>query len=411
MDHYAKEMVPVSLSAAARRLVRVFRPTIQKKTQVERQVDHLKTFVTYEPSGGRPPVENMNLCALRITWIIPDFTPGAGGHMTIFRIASYLERFGHDVRFLIQNPSVHKTGGAALETINKHFQPFSGSVELFSGVTPHAEGDALIATDRFTCYPARAMERFTRKFYFVQDYESAFYPAGTEALLTEATYHFDFDCLCAGDWLHKRMSGQFGRWSMSWPLAFDGSVYNLGSPTNKRHHNRIALYARYVTPRRAVELAFMALDILKKRNVDFEVDFFGWELGNLSVDFPYRDLGILKAEELAQLYREATIGVVFSATNHSLVNKEMMACGLPVIDFDLETVRSIFPDNTIAFAEPTPEGIADQIERLLKKPEERDRLRGGGLAFVKNLSWEKSARLVEAAIQQRVDHAVKHGVK
>lgn len=401
----------MSLSAVTRQLVRVLRPGRARKSQIERRIDYLNMFVSYEPSGGYPPVESTNLSRLRITWIVPDFMPGAGGHMTIFRIASYLERFGHEVRFLVQNPSVHKTGAAALETINKHFQPFSGVVELFRDTTPDAEGDALIATDRFTCYAVKAMERFTRKFYFVQDYEPAFYPAGTEALLTEATYHFDFDCLCAGDWLHRRMSEQFGRWSMSWPLAYDASIYNLGSGTSRRHRNKIALYARYVTPRRAVELAFMALEILKKRNVDFEVDFFGWQLGKLSVDFPYRDHGILKGEELAQLYREATVGVVFSATNHSLVNKEMMACGLPVIDLDLDTVRSIFPENTMAFAVPTPEGIAGQIERLLTQPQERERLRDGGLAYVSDLSWEKSARLVEAAIQQRVSHAVQQGAK
>ncbi len=399
------------LSVAARQIARVFRAVGQRKTTIESRVDHLKAFVSYRPSGGSPPVESMNPSRLRITWIIPDFTPGAGGHMTIFRIASYLEKFGHDVRFLIQNPSVHKTGLAALKTINRHFLPFSGSVELFSAVTPDAEGDALIATDRFTCYPARSMERFARKFYFVQDYESAFYPAGTEALLTEATYHFDFDCLCAGDWLHERMSNQFGRWSMSWPLAYDRSIYNPGSETKKRSPNRIALYARYVTPRRAVELAFMALDVLKSRDVDFEVDFFGWPLGKLNLGFPYRDHGILSAEELAKLYREATVGVVFSATNHSLVNKEMMACGLPVVDFDLETVRSIFPDNAVAFAKPTPEGIADQIERLLTDPPACQRLREGGFAYVEHLSWEKSARLVEAAIQQRVGHAVQRGTK
>ncbi len=395
----------VSVAAVARRVARIFGSREQRKSQIEKQVDHLKTFVSYRPSGGHPPIETADMERLRIAWIIPDFMPGAGGHMTIFRIASYLERFGHDVRFLIQNPTVHATEEAALETINKHFQPFSGTVELFNGVTPDGEGDALIATDRFTCYPANAMAGFIRKFYFVQDYESAFYPAGAESLLTEATYGFDFDCLCAGDWLYRRMSEQFGRWAMSWPLAYDDSIYNRGQGNYSRRPNRIALYARYVTPRRAVELAFMALEILKERGVDFEVDFFGWKLGKLSVDFPYRDLGVLSGTELASLYREATLGVVFSTTNHSLVNKEMMACGLPVIDLDLETVRSIFPDDSIALAKPTPEGIADRIEYLLGKPLECDRLRNAGLAFVQDLSWEKSARLIEAAIKERVRFA------
>ncbi|MBW4662425.1 MAG: glycosyltransferase family 4 protein [Drouetiella hepatica Uher 2000/2452] len=404
----SRGMSALNASWISRKLARFWKLKAQKSA-LEKQVDHLRSFVSYQSSGGRPPFYSTDMSRLRITWVIPDFLPGAGGHMTIFRIASYLERAGHDVRFLIQNPSVHKSGADALDTINEHFQPFSGAVELFQGVTPDVEGDALIATDRFTCYPVRAMDRFIRKFYFVQDYEPSFYPVGSESLLTEATYHFDFDCLCAGDWLHKRMSEQFGRWSMSWPLAYDRAIYNMDSVPAPRHRKRIALYARYVTPRRAVELAFMALEILQSRNVDFEVDFFGWRLGKLNVKFPYRDLGILKAEELADLYREATVGVVFSATNHSLVNKEMMACGLPVIDLNLDTVRSIFPDDAMAFAEPTPEGIADQIQRLLQQPDERDRLRMGGLSYVKDLSWEKSARVVESAIQARVGQARERG--
>ena len=403
-------MPSLRFSSILRKLARVFTRTT-KKSALEKRVNNLKSFVNYQPSGGFPPLNSRDMSRLRVTWVIPDFLPGAGGHMTIFRIASYLERFGHDVRFLIQNPSVHKTGADALDTINKHFQPFSGTVEFFQSVTPNVEGDALIATDRFTCYPVRAMDRFIRKFYFVQDYEPSFYPVGSESLLTEATYHFELDCLCAGDWLHKRMSEQFGRWSMSWPLAYDRAVYNLDEVPTARRQKRIAIYARYVTPRRAVELAFMALEILQSRNVDFEVDFFGWPLGKLAVNFPYRDLGILTAEELADLYREATVGVVFSATNHSLVNKEMMACGLPVIDLDLETVRSIFPDNAMAFAQPTPEGIADQMQRLLAQPQERDRLSEGGLSYVKELSWEKSARLVEAALLERVEHASNLGRK
>ncbi|WP_149911033.1 glycosyltransferase family 4 protein [Agrobacterium tumefaciens] len=385
-----------------RHLSQLLVPRKNRKSHLERQVAHLKKFVSYEPSGGAPPETAFDINRMDITWIIPDFKPGAGGHMTIFRIASYLEKFGHNVSFLIQNPSVHKTGDAARNTINAHFQPFSGTVELFSGETPTVSGDALIATDRYTCYAVNAMEQFRRKFYFVQDYEPLFYPAGTEALLTEATYSFDFDCLCAGEWLHNIMSEKYGRWSMHWPLAFDKAVYSPRPDDRVRPNNRIALYARWVTPRRAVELAFMALEILRKRGVEFEVDFFGWKLGPQQVGFPYRDHGILDGPELAELYRQSTFGVVFSATNHSLVNREMMACGLPVIDLDLDTVTSIFPVGTIALAKPNPEGIADVMERLLKRPEERAALSLAGKSHVSDLSWETSARMVEKAVQERV---------
>lgn len=400
----------MTLRSVARMVWRKFTPNRPRKTAFDRQIGNLKSYIEYAPAGGQPPIAELDLSRLSITWVIPDFIPGAGGHMTIFRIASYLEQFGHEVKFLVQNPTEHKSEAEVLQTINTHFQPFNGSVQLFEGHTPLAAGDALIATDRFTCYPVEAMRGFIRKFYFVQDFEPAFYPAGTEALLTEATYHFDFDCLCAGDWLHKKMSVDFGRWSVSWPLAYDNEVYNLNAPQVARHPARIAMYARYVTPRRAVELAFLALEILHRRGVDFEVDFFGWKLGDMNLPFVYRDLGVLNGEELAKLYRNSTVGVVFSATNHSLVNKEMMACGLPVVDLDLDTVRSIFPSEAMAFAKPTPEGIADKLEQLLKDPQERERLRLNGLSYVQDLSWEKSARMVEGAIKERVQLAAERSV-
>lgn len=372
-----------------------------KKSELQKRVDDLNRFVGYPKQVARNSKQMPNPNRLRITWIIPDFIPGAGGHMTIFRMASHLERFGHDVNILIQNPTEHETGAAAKKTINDHFQPFDGCVSLFDTAPPQIEGDALIATDRFTCYPAEAMSGFCRKFYFVQDYETLFYPAGPEYLLTESTYHFDFDCLCAGEWLHQLMSRKYGRWSVSWPLAYDANVYHDHRAT-ERSKNRVAFYARYVTPRRAVEIGLMALDILHRNCPGFHVDFFGWNTGKLDVNYEYTNHGIMKPSQLADLYRSSTVGVVFSVTNHSLVNKEMMACGLPVVDLDLENVRAIFPRETMEFANPNPAGIAAAISNLLNDSALRSARKAAGLSFIDGLSWEKSARVVENAIRERI---------
>ena len=45
---------------------------------------------------------------------------------------------------------------------------------------------------------------------------------------------------------------------------------------------------------------------------------------------------------LARLYNEATVGLVISLTNYSLMPKEMMACGLPVVDVRHPSVVSVF---------------------------------------------------------------------
>ena len=349
-------------------------------SKIENRLSGLMKVVDYPRQKLKTPNEEMDLARLKISWVIPKFKPGDGGHMTIFRIAHYLEKFGHEISLYIQNPRVHDSSSKAKETINQHFQPFNGAIELFTDTLPNAVGDILIATDRFTCYPVNAMTGFRKKFYFVQDYETLFYPMGSEALLTDATYGFEFDCLCAGEWLHQLMETKFDRWSISWPLAYDKSVYGVNDRVT-RESSRIAFYARLATPRRAVELGFMALEILRQRGVSFEVDFFGAGLGKMDLGYGYVDHGVLNAESLAALYQKSTIGLVFSTTNHSLINKEMMACGLPVVDLNVDSVKANFPEDTVAFAYPTPDGIANTIQALLKDRSRQNRFCNCGFVF------------------------------
>lgn len=371
--------------------------------ELMRRVRALQAMTDYPraPFSAAVPAAPADPGRLRVTWVIPDFTPGNGGHMTIFRIASKLESFGHDVSFLIQNPTFHETAEEARRTINEHFQPFAGSVRFLDRSLPPVQGDALIATDRFTCYPVRAIGGFRRKFYFVQDHETEFYPTGTEAFLTENTYGMGFDCLCAGDWLADLMGGKYGLWAKSWPLALDPDIYGPGAGA-ERAEGRIAFYARFVTPRRAVELGMMALDILHARGVRFHVDFFGWDLAGLDLPYSHANLGILGAAELATLYRRSSIGVVFSGTNHSLANREMMACGLPVVDFDLPNVRRVFPDGVMQLVAPEPAAIADGIQRLLESADRRAAIARAASSHIAGLSWEGSARIVEAALRERL---------
>lgn len=383
------------LTHIAQRLQTALRPGL------EARVAHLRKYVVYPPQHHGPASTPLDDRRLDIVWVIPDFLAGAGGHATIFRMARHLEGSGHRIRFLIQNPVHHASAEAAKRTIERAYRFRSVEVHTMYAALPVLQGDALIATDRFTCYPVRAMGGFRRKFYFVQDYETMFSPAGSDALLTEATYGFEFDCLCAGDWLAQLMRTRFGRWSVSWPLAFDPAVYFEDAQT-PRSSNRIAFYARHGTPRRAVELGVLALDALRSRGIDVEIDLFGGDIGSPAPGSATRTLGVCDDRTLANLYRQATLGIVFSATNHSLVNKEMMACGLPVIDLDLEQVRTIFPPETIALAPPTPEGIADLIASLLSSPERRQRQAAAAAAYVKGVSWAESARIVERALLERL---------
>ncbi len=361
-----------------------------------------RALIEHEPKPLAPASTAYNPKALNIHWVIPDFAAGGGGHMTIFRIIHHLELAGHKQVIWLHNPTMHKSAEAAYETIIKHFQHFSGQVKLVDESFVEASGDALIATDCWTVWPALSADRFIRRFYFVQDFEPSFHPMGASYLAAEATYKEDLDCICASPWLASLMQGKYGRWAKPFWLAADKNIYRPKEKTTPNPVPRIALYARHFTSRRAVELAMLALEVLAKRGVAFEVDFFGSRLGFRTAPFKFVDHSVASPEKLAEIFQEADIGVVFSATNYSLVPQEMMACHLPIVELDGESTRAIFPEDTVTLAKPNPVDIADKIATLIADPAKRAAQAKAAFKWVDQFSWPASAHMVEEAIQNRL---------
>ena len=336
---------------------------------------------------------------LSIHWLIPDFSPGGGGHMTIFRMIRWLEFFGHRCTVWINNPRPDVDATARYETIVKYYQTISAPVRpLQRGQVPEEEADIVVATSWDTAYTATAMANVKQRFYFVQDYEPLFFPRGSFALAAEYTYQRDLACICASPWLEQIMRERHGAWARKFWLAPDRYVYR--PPVGERPVNaipRIAFYSRVGTARRAVELGLMALQDLHDRGVSFQVDLFGDESLPRAVTFPYINHGVLDAQRLAELYGVCDIGLCFSSTNYSLVPLEMMACGLPVVELDGESTRAIFPPETVRLCGPHPTNIADALEQLLADENARKTQAKAASAWVESFSWESSARQVEHA--------------
>ena len=111
--------------------------------------------------------------------------------------------------------------------------------------------------------------------------------------------------------------------------------------------------------------------------------------------------------ELCAARGATVIGVDFAGEwFESLIPLEMMACGLPVVDLDLENVTAVFPRDVLALAPPTPHAVADVIERLLVDEPRRQRQADAATRHIRHLSWEKSARQVERALQHALQPAV-----
>lgn len=360
-----------------------------------------------EPVPLRPRYRRHDARSLNIHWIIPSFgSPGAGGHMSIFRMVRLLETFGHRQTIWLQNAVHFKDQAHAKSVIREWYQPIGDRVNVLflPDDTRQISGDVLIATDCWTAFPAATASAFQERFYFVQDYEPAFYPAGEIQQVAELTYEFGFSCLAAGRWLQQLMEER-GIWVRAWDLAVDHDIY-FPRPRlpGLSQTLKIAFYARGYTPRRAVRLGIAALNDLVQRLPGIEVHLFGQDDLDVSeIQFPFVNHGVLSSEGLSDLYRSSDIGIVFSATNYSLVPLEMMACGLPLVELDVPSTRAVFSGDEVSLAKPVPSAIAACIEALAKDPAKRAAQVAAGLAYVSGLSWETSARRVEAALLERLE--------
>ena len=350
--------------------------------------------------------------SLHIHWVIPNFTPGLGGHMTIFRTIDFLERCGHQctiwVHSEIKGDKPSRLSYLHKRVIDQYFIPLkTDQVYLLGNSQADLErvsGDIVIATDRMSTYPVLGMQKFQKRFYFVQDYEPYFFAQGSSSILTEQSYAStnNFSCICASPWLKKRMES-FGNSAMSFPLAVDHRVYHPDQPDqrNQRSSNTVAFYVRRSTPRRLYELGLLALRALFDLGDSFEIITFGEkDLPDLGIPVKVLHAGILDAKGLAELYRHCTIGLVLSGTNYSLVPNEMMACGLPVVDIDAEHTRLSYQAETAVLAEATPAGLAVALSRLLNDATFRESTTRAGLAATEHLHWDASNKLIEAFIQK-----------
>jgi O-antigen biosynthesis protein len=364
-------------------------------------------FCELEPvaARGAPPPDRAR--GWRVQWIIPDFDAGAGGMMNVFMLAKQLELAGHRNTFWIQRGTKHADPRAY---VAKHFTELNAEFRaLHPRGVDKVEGDVVVATNDQSAYFARAVGRVAAKCYLVQDYEPYFYPMGTDHFFSRNTYRFGFKPIVAGAWLRAMMEGEGCENVRVFEFACDEKVYFLGDRRGPaRDHDprrHIAFYARASTPRRAVPLGLQAFARLARRRTDFVVHLFGQSHAGLALPFSHVDHGVLSPVELGELYRSCDVGVVFSATNHSIAPLEMMACGLPVVELEGDQNALVYPADALLLAPPEPEAIAMALERVFDDPVLAASLRAGGLAHAAGRTWERSGKAVEAAIGEALREA------
>ena len=344
---------------------------------------------------------------LKISWIVPGLIIGGGGHRNILRAAYHLEQFGHELELYFTSTDLDSR--QLKQMVNEHFYPLECRMHRYEGTINKT--DVLFATHWSTVDPAlKARHVAGEVMYFVQDFEPMFAPMGTEYILAENTYRQGLYCITSGPWCEHLLRRDYNVEADHFALPVDSNIYHPYERT--KAETNILFFAKPDMPRRCYELGIMALEHVHRRRPDVEIQLFGsGSLKNHQFPFPVTIRSVLPTiTDLARMYSNADVGIVFSTTNPSLVPYEMMSCGLPVVDLGREGNEVNYGGrfDIALLADPTPEVMAHQICELLANKGEAAARSRNGLQFVKEFPSElQMAKRVEELILRRV--AAKRG--
>jgi len=348
-----------------------------------------------------------------INWFIPPLGKGSGGHLNIFRFARNLEDLGYENRFIVVAeslvPEVNRlTKEEIKEKIAEWFMPLKA--ECFRGTADLPPAEYAMATGWQTAYYVDALKDKCHKCYFIQDYEPWFYSRGTEYFLAENTYKLGFSAITAGQWLEGLMRKDYGMEAHAVGFSYDQDLYHRpektpASNTLSPKKQRVFFYARPPTPRRAFDLGVLVLDAVTKRMPNVEVVMAGWDLGQYEFPFEVVDHGIMALSDLPALYATCDAALVLSFSNLSLLPLELMACGVPVVSNDGAWVEWLLDQENACLSEPTIQGLADAIIKLLADDDLREQHAVRGLEFAQSTSWIKEARRVDAILAKMANRA------
>ena len=220
----------------------------------------------------------------------------------------------------------------------------------------------------------------------MQDFEPAFYPAGTLYAVAEESYRLGLYALCNTERLAGIYRDSYGGVARSFMPAVDGGIFHArgrpartpGSPAT------VFVYARPGHWRNCWELASLALLELKERlGDDVRILAAGsWAIPDDRVSRSVVEhLGLLDYRATGELYRRSDVGLALTVSQHpSYLPLELMACGATVVAFDNPAGHWLLRDRENCILTPrTVDGVADGLETLCVNPSLRARLSAQGL--------------------------------
>lgn len=333
--------------------------------------------------------------------MLPQFTNVlAGGVRTVLMAADNFQRhWGCSVTFCLMKTGMGNDNvdrASLIKTIFPDLQFNIVMLDDYSHIDNIPYADIAICTAWTTAFLLAKYNRTRAKFYFIQDYETLFYPAGTIAGLIEETYNFGFFGICNSSGIGEIYS-RYNTPYMYFTPAVDQKIYKYDPSISKTDPFQIVFYGRPKKPRNAFQIGIDALRIVKKYFGDkvriVAAGDVSWKPAAYNVEGIIENLGLLNSlDAISELYQRSTLGLVFMLTPHpSYQPLEYMASGcITITNRNNGTKWLLRHEENCMLTSLFPADIAQTIIDVLRDENLRNKLIKGSIETVSSLSWDKA---------------------
>ena len=327
----------------------------------------------------------------RIIFIVPGMVKYSGGHTSILRLGTQLSK-KYEVEYVSYIESDIDT---MKEAAYYNLSNYKGKISNYSTLRT-SEEDILIATFWESVYYLKSLKAY--KMYLIQDCEPYFYTYGDKYILAAKTYELGLHMISLGKWNVEKIKKQLKnrKYTIDYiEFPYERKEYynikrNYYEYKNKKKL-KLCVYVKEDEKRIPflIEKILISLkEQLKYSNIDLEIFYFGNEK-YLKLRGG-KNLGKLSKENLNKLYNEVDFGMCASITNISLVPYEMLATGLPLIEFKEGSFKYFFEKESAILINFDAKDLKNKILENISNPELLKEKVMNAQKILSKLSWENS---------------------
>ncbi len=320
-----------------------------------------------------------------------------GGQTSVLRLGTQLSQLGYSVYYAVYKSQSKEEMKICASSNLEGFEGTLISSSSFKKLQNKKSPDIIVATSWDTVSFAKKFSGY--KMYFVQDYEPYFYSFGELFLLAKKTYEQGLHMVSLGAW-NKDMI--LKNCDIVSPLdtidfPYEKSEYPKSERDYLSYKDKkkfvIAVYLKYYGKRLPCIIPYMldkVSEYFRKDGIILDIKYFG-EAKSFTTKGG-TNLGMLNKQELRQLYEEADFGMVASMSNISLIPYEMLATGLPLIEFKDGTFEFFFPENSAIMTSIDAKDLYESLIDVIHNPEKLLLQKSNAERYLDTLSWKKTGK-------------------